>query len=158
MSTASFWDKPITGKIMNVLKVLLLTLFVIFISEAHANEVTSSHATTVEQFVKSFNAQNSKAMATFVTENVQWLSVDGENILLEVQGKDNLIQSMNDYFKSCPTCRSEVSNIIVTKNRISAIEMASWQGANGVKSQRALSVYEFIGDKINRVYYFPAEK
>ncbi len=143
---------------MNVLKVLLLALFVTSISEAHANEVTSSHVTTVEQFVDSFNVQNSKAMAKFVTDDVQWLSVDGKELLVEVRGKNDLVASMNAYFTSCPTCRSELANIIATKNRISAVEIATWQGSDGLNTQRALSVYEFSGDKIIRVYYFPAEK
>ena len=143
---------------MNVLKALLLTLFVIFISEANANDATSAHIITVEQFVKSFNAQNSKAMAEFVTDEVQWLSVNGEKVVVETEGKNDLIASMNAYFKSCLTCRSELANIIATKNRISAVEIATWQGSDGLKTQRALSVYEFSGEKIIRVYYFPAEK
>lgn len=143
---------------MNVLKALLLTLFVILISEAHANEVSSSHVTTVEQFVNSFNAQNSKAMAELVADDVQWLSVDGKELSVEVQGKDDLIAGMNEYFNSCPTCRSALANIISTNNRVSAVEIATWQGSGGLKTQRALSVYEFSGEKIIRVYYFPAEK
>lgn len=143
---------------MNLLKVILLTFFIMFLSEAHANNVETNHQLTVEQFVASFNAQDSTAMASFVAEEVEWLSINGQQVTVEAKGKDNLIVSMNSYFKSCSTCRSKLESVISTPDRVSAVEIASWQGKNGLKSQRALAVYEFSGDKIKRVYYFPAEK
>jgi hypothetical protein len=65
---------------------------------------------------------------------------------------------MNSYFKSCPTCQSRLTSLIASRERISAIEAASWEGKNGPRTQSGVSVYEFSGELIRRVYYFPAEK
>ncbi|MGX5913770.1 nuclear transport factor 2 family protein [Aliidiomarina sp. Khilg15.8] len=111
----------------------------------------------VNEFVAAFNAQDSDAMAELVADDVQWLSVDGEEILVETDGKAALTSAMENYFKTCPSCRSELVDMIVTGDQVSAIEQASWQGQDGKQSQRALSVYEFSGNLIQRVYYFQTE-
>ena len=145
---------------MSNLKLLLIVFasFLIFVSNARSDELASSHAKTVKRFVAAFNAHDSKAMATFVADDVEWLSITDKQIGVDASGKVNLIASMNAYFISCPSCRSELSNMIASTNRVSAIEVASWQGKSGVKSQTAISVYEFSNGLITRVYYFPAEK
>ncbi|MCU7376410.1 nuclear transport factor 2 family protein [Paucibacter sp. O1-1] len=105
-----------------------------------------------------FNQHDSNAMAKFVADDIEWLSIADEQLIAEARGKQNLIDSMNAYFTSCPTCRSVLSDVFSTTNRVSAVEVASWQGQDGLKSQRAISVYEFSEGLINRVYYFPARK
>lgn len=97
-------------------------------------------------------------MASLVADDIEWVSIVNNEISVEAKGKTNLVEGMDAYFKSCPTCRSELSDMISTASRVSAIELASWQGKNGASSQRAISVYEFSGGLITRVYYFPAEK
>jgi hypothetical protein len=112
---------------------------------------------TVRQLIAAFNAHDSAAMARFVTEDVQWLSVSGESISIEAKGKAALVAAMTGYFQSCPTCRSELAEIIASRDRVSAVEIASWRGKNVQKTQRSLSVYELSGGLIKRVYYFPVE-
>jgi hypothetical protein len=123
-----------------------------------SSEPSSLHIKTVERFITAFNAHDSSAMASFVGNDIEWLSISGDQITVEVKGKGNLIESMNAYFKSCPTCSSELSSAISSINKVSAVEVASWKDAGGSKSQRAVSVYEFSEGKIIRVYYFSAEK
>ena len=41
---------------------------------------------------------------------------------------------------------------------ISTVEIASWMGLGGQKSQTGFAVYEFDGNRIKRVYYFPEER
>lgn len=112
----------------------------------------------VRKFVEAFNVKDTSAMALLVTDDVQWLSVDGESIAAETESKNELMSSMNAYFKSCPSCTSTLSGIIATKDRVSAIEIAHWETSKGKREQRSISVYEFSGDRIRRVYYFPAER
>lgn len=96
-------------------------------------------------------------MLELVDENLQWLSVDGAKVSIETEGKAALRQSMMRYFSSCPSCKSSLEWVQSAGSRITAMERASWSSKSEVKSQRSLSVYEFSGDKILRVYYFPAE-
>jgi len=117
------------------------------------------HAATVRSFVAAFNAQDIDRMLALAAVDIEWISVDGAKIAIETAGKDALRKSMTAYFKSCPSCRSEVEIRAVTASRVAAIETASWtSAANGPRSQRGLSVYEFQDARIRRVYYYPAEK
>jgi len=141
-----------------MLKLIISATIILLCAPAlHSQEAVSTNVATVERFVAAFNAHDSEAMAEFVTEDVTWLSISGKNVVVEVEGKRELIASMNAYFTSCPTCQSELSDIISTPSRVSTIEIAHWQGKSGPRSQRSLSVYEFSGRLIQRVYYFPAE-
>jgi hypothetical protein len=111
----------------------------------------------VRAFVEAFNARDIDGMLAMADENIQWLSVDAAKISVETEGKAALRESMSRYFRSCPTCKSSLEWIQRAGSRVSAMERASWSGKSGAKSQSGLSVYEFRGDKILRVYYFPAE-
>lgn len=112
----------------------------------------------VREFVAAFNAHDSIAMSKFVAEDVQWLSISGDSVSIETDGKSVLISAMDSYFQSCQTCRSHIREIIASSERVSAIEEAAWEGRDGPRTQRSLSVYEFSGKLIRRVYYFPAER
>ena len=111
----------------------------------------------VRAFIEAFNARDIDLMLALADENVQWLSVDGAKISVETEGKAALRESMVRYFRSCPTCKSSLEWIQRAGSRVTAMERASWSGKNGAKSQSGLSVYEFRGNKILRVYYFTAE-
>ena len=143
---------------MYKLSTLVLIFLLILTPGVQANDQMPDNVNTVEQFIAAFNAQDSHAMARLVVDDIEWLSIVGNEVIVEVKGKNNLIKSMNDYFKSCSTCKSALSEIVSTKSRVSTVEVASWQGKNGPKSQRAISVYEFSDGLITRVYYFSAEK
>jgi hypothetical protein len=92
------------------------------------------------------------------TTDIQWLSVSGDKITVETQGKDKLREFMTEYFKSTPTAKSELEWVQVAGSRVAAKEQASWQGKAGLKTQSSLSIYEFRGELIARVYYYPVEK
>lgn len=116
-----------------------------------------SSAETVRQFLKAFNAHDPAAMAALVTDDVRWLSIRDNSLSVEVEGKANLVAAMSDYFQSCPSCRSEIHSLTSSRERVSAVEVASWVGAEGQQSQQSMAVYEFSGALIQAVYYFPEE-
>lgn len=125
---------------------------------AFSQQSAAGHEQTVRSFIAAFNAHDAGAMSKFVADDVQWLSIDGSSISVETNGKAALVTAMNGYFQSCPTCRSQLAELIASRDRVSAVEVADWQGKDGPKTQRGISVYEFSGSLIKRVYYFPAEK
>ena len=142
---------------MGGLRIIAPALLLMFAPVVQCREPTPPHVNIVERFITAFNVQDSSAMANLVADDIEWLSIAGEKVTVETRGKGDLIESMNAYFKSCPTCRSELSDVASTPGRVSAVEIASWQGKSGPKSQRVISVYEFSDRVISRVYYFPAE-
>ena len=117
----------------------------------------SNRVQQVEQFVAAFNDHNAERMAQYVTEDVQWLSVNGDKITIETSGKENLVAAMSGYFKSCPSCQSQLEDFTVLGSRVSVVEEASWRRNGELRSQKSLAVYEFFDNLIHRVYYFPAE-
>lgn len=135
----------------------LLALCLI-VAPASAETSATSHVKTIDRFIAAFNAQSGEAMAALVTDDVQWLAIDGDTVAVETNGKVALMSAMARYFQSCPTCRSKLAGTIASNDRVSAIEVASWQGKDGPRTQRGISVYEFSGGLIRRVYYFPSEK
>ena len=61
-------------------------------------------------------------MAQYVTEDVQWLFVNGDKITVETSGKDNLVTAMSGYFVLCPSCQSQLANFTVLGSRLSVVE------------------------------------
>ncbi|MES3024356.1 MAG: nuclear transport factor 2 family protein [Pseudomonadota bacterium] len=125
---------------------------------AQTPELPQSRKELVKRFVAAFNAQDAKAMGEMVTEDVEWLNVSGKVVGSDATGRAELTSSMVKYFASCRSCRSELTQVIESKERVVTVEVASWQGAKGPRSQQGIAVYEFSGPLIRRVYYYPAEK
>jgi hypothetical protein len=139
---------------------LLLLAVAVAVLVASEHQVTSSveQERRVRAFVAAFNARDIDAMLALADDNIQWLSVNGPKVTIETEGKLALGQSMGRYFKSCPSCKSSLEWVQIAGSRVTAMERATWSSKSGAKSQSGLSVYEFNGDKILRVYYFPAER
>jgi uncharacterized protein (TIGR02246 family) len=142
------------------MRILLVLLVVINMSSAasFAADKQKSNEQLVRDYVAAFNSRDIDAMLSMVTEDIQWLTVAGDKLAIETDGKPKLRQSMAAYFKSNPSAKSELEWVQVTKLRVAALEKASWQAKSGPKSQSSLSVYEFRDGLIARVYYYPAEK
>lgn len=113
--------------------------------------------TQVREFVAAVNVRDIEKIFEAVDEAVQWLSVSGAKITVEVEGKSALREWMGQYFRNCPSCASSLEEVHTVGSRVIVTERATWSGKNGLKSQKSLSVYEFHNGKILRVYYFPAE-
>ena len=121
-------------------------------------QAAPDHSQTVQAFVAAFNARDVDAMLALVTDDIEWLSVDGASVAVETSGKAALAESMRKYFASCPTCRSEVAIGARTTARVAAVETATWTASSGARMQRSLSIYEFADGRIRRVFYYPAER
>ena len=134
---------------------LLLGILFLLCTSVAANEV--DHAALVEDYVAAFNAQDSAAMARMVTDDVQWLSVNGDSVAVETAGREALVKAMDSYFASCASCRSKLVDVQVLGSRVSVIEEASWLAGDERRAQSSIAVYEFEGSLITRVYYFVSE-
>jgi len=115
------------------------------------------HESIVQSYVEAFNAHNVEAMLKMVTDDVQWLAIDGDKIITETGNKEELRKGMEGYFESCSTCKSNLMQVFSTGRRVSALEVASFETAQGTRKQQSISIYEFSGNLIYRVYYFSAE-
>lgn len=138
-------------------KVLAALLCLVPANAFSENPAVESRSEIVHQFLAAFNAHDSETMGKMVTEDVMWLSVADGVTSIEVEGRSKLVAAMDEYFASCPSCRSTISTLMASRARVSAVEVATWRTDGGLKSQQSLAVYEFSGSLISAVYYFPAE-
>lgn len=133
---------------------LRLLLFVVLIASANIFGQTKSESKTLRQFIDAFNARKLEAMLSLVTDDVKWFSLAGDKLTTETADKDSLRKFMENYFKSCPTCRSKITNVNQNSNRVTMTETASWKTDKGTQFNNSFAVYEFANGKIARVYYY----
>jgi len=140
-------------------RIALLIFVGIFMTPVSAADepAENGHEGIVHSYVGAFNAHNVEAMLSMVTDDVQWLTVDGDKIVTETGNKEELRQAMEGYFGSCSTCKSNLEHVFSTGERLSALEVASFETAQGIQKQQSISVYEFSGNLIKRVYYFSVQ-
>lgn len=137
--------------------VLFACLTLVHVDAFSDDQSGDSRVAVVSEFLAAFNAQDAAGMGTLVTEDIKWLSVANGETSIEVEGRSSLVTAMAGYFSACPSCRSSISKMMPSRDRVSVIEVASWESDGVRKSQQAMAVYEFSGSKIAAVYYFPAE-
>ncbi len=143
---------------MKIIRVVLLVSLVLGPSAVFPQASdTGDKLGVVHEFLDAFNAHDAAEMSTMVADDIQWLSVRNGAVSIELEGRAALAAAMREYFASCPTCRSEIRGEMSSSERVSVVEVASWVGPNGPRSQQSMAVYEFSGSLIRRIYYFPEE-
>lgn len=135
-----------------------IPLFVLLSMTALAADAPKSNDQKVRDFISAFNSREIDTMMAMVSDDIQWLSVAGDKIAVETQGKSALRDSLTSYFTSMPSAKSALEWVQASESRVAALEKASWTSKSGAKSQSSLAVYEFSDGLIVRVYYYPAEK
>ncbi len=138
--------------------ILLTVLHLAATAASFAAEAPEPIEQRVRDYVSAFNKQDIDTMLSMVSDDIQWLNVAGDKITVETQGKAKLRESLAAYFEATPGVKSELEWVRVTTSRVAALERAAWPAKSGPKSQASLSVYEFRGGLISKVYYYPAEK
>jgi hypothetical protein len=153
------YQLPFRVKVTLHLGLVVLAMAVVSLAVPGSRHTTAGgeQEKLVREFVEAFNARKIDVMLEMVTEDIQWMMINGSKISIETEGKAPLRESMVRYFSSCSSCKSSLEWIQIAGSRVTAMERASWSGKSGPKAQRSLSVYEFRDGKIQRVYYFPAE-
>ncbi|HAV61366.1 MAG TPA: hypothetical protein DCY13_03270 [Verrucomicrobiales bacterium] len=146
------------GKLPGALPSLLTAFLLGFVATAAAADKPATHEQAVRDYVNAYNARDLDTMLRLVADDFQWLSITGDRIAADANGREALRKSMTAYFNSAAAVRSNLEWVRASASRVVALERATWKTADGERSQKSLSVYEFRGGLIARVYYFPAEK
>lgn len=107
----------------------------------------------VRAFIAAFNSRNIDAMMSLAIDNVKWYTVAGDQVTTETANKAELGSFLTGYFKDCPTCRSSISGVSASGNRVTLTEAASWMKDGKRQTNSSAAVYEFENGLIARVYY-----
>lgn len=141
---------------------LLIPIYVIaahFLSacEAARSPQNAVPKSIISEHVRAFNAGDVEAMAKMQHPDIEWLSVSGSNISIEVAGRDALAKSMTEYFKSPTKVTGTLRDWSINVPYVSVTETAAWTATDGTKkSQSSLTVYELEDNLIRRVWYYPS--
>lgn len=137
--------------------VMILLSAMLYFGSGQSQPKPKSNEALLREFQAAFNKHDTAAMLARVADSVQWCSIEGARLSIEVDGKAALETWLTGYFKSCPSCRSEIESMMTAGPYITVNERAMWEAKSGPKSQKSLAVYEMRGGLIQRVWYYPAE-
>lgn len=112
----------------------------------------------IENYLRAYNARNIDSMLNMVTDDVEWVIIAGTGISVENSGKQTLRMVLTGYFDQDPSVHSEIEAVMVTGSLVSVRERIHLQSKDGPGSLMSLSVYQIQGNKIQRIWYFPAQK
>lgn len=115
----------------------------------------STSLSVVRSYFAAYNSHDVDAVLRHVDPDFVWLNLAGDSITVELRGADAVHSGLIDYFRRLPTARSDIEAITALGPWVSVRERARWVGANGPRSQAALSVYEVRGGLLRRVWYYP---
>lgn len=114
-------------------------------------------AQTVAAYVEAYNARDLEAMQALMHPDIQWLSVEGESVVIVADGKDDLSTQMQAYMQGDFATTSQISGEIVNGGFVAVREIARWSDPQGAEqSQSALAVYELDSGLVRRVWYYPS--
>jgi hypothetical protein len=120
--------------------------------------LTSADASRVlATFYGAFNAHDSAAFVAAASEDVVWMSINGDKLIVDTAGREALRDAMDDYFRATPAVHSEFVITSVVGPYVTVRETVRWRTPAGVRTQTALGVYELQGGKVKKVWYFPAQ-
>jgi len=114
----------------------------------------------VRDFVEASNRHDVEAMVAAVEPGFRWMQIEGERIVVEVVGPEQLRSWLEGYFRSTPSACATLGAVQVDGDFASTVESTEYRDAdNVVQRQSATSVYQF-GDAglIRNVWYFPAQE
>lgn len=114
--------------------------------------------TLVREFVDAYQSKNLGRMMTLVHQDITWLSVEGDDTNVILQGEDAFQREMAAFFKPDANLRSDVEILKSHGPYVTTLERAYWTHEGEEKSQASFAVYQFEENTIARVWYFPASQ
>ena len=119
--------------------------------------LATPEAVALRAYFDAYNRHEPGAVAALLAPDVKWLSLSGEKLSTDGDGREAVRIWLTGYFKSLPDVRSEALTIEQTGAFLSVRERASWTAKDGARrSQQAHGVYEIRDGLIARVWYFPS--
>ena len=113
----------------------------------------------VSLYTQAYNDRDIDGMSALMHPDIQWLSIEGDEVVVFADGKPDLVNQMSEYMSSPQVTTSSLSGLIINGSFQAVKETARWPRPDGTTGeQAALAVYELDDGLIRRVCYYPAEK
>ena len=144
--------------------ILFSALFLFACSQSGAPEMQNSEAQSpnthpiISPYSQAWNDKDIQSMSALMHPNIEWISVDGNTIKVEISGKEALVKEMTAWFESDALPSGSLKGWSFNGDYVAVTETAHWTNKEGeAKSQSALTVYQLDNNLIRRVYYYPAK-
>ena len=95
----------------------------------------SASEDVVRQLYTAFNAHEATALVAHVSDDVRWMSVAGDAVVVETSGREALRASMSRYFRSTPTVRSRIAALMPAGEFVTVHERVTWMQGPTEKTQ-----------------------
>ena len=127
------------------------------IENAQRKQAQSKKIDLINEYIELYNQHDLDNMLNLLSDEVKWMSVSEDKLNIETQGKEELRESLKNYFENIPSARSELLFLEARGDYLQAFEKALWKNKDGEeKSQCASSVYELDGNLIKNIWYYPS--
>ncbi len=143
---------------MNRAQVLVLVLAVSLQAAPAAQELEPKSKQAVRALVAAFNAHDVEMMLEACAEDIMWMTVGADKIVVEASGASALREGMDAYFKRVPSASSVLRSAVESGPFVVTVEEATWQSGGETKSQCSAAVYEVEQGKVQNVWYFPSHR
>jgi hypothetical protein len=134
------------------MNLMLGVAFLLSLSTAALSAATSEDV--VRKLYKDFNSHNADTLVSNVSDDVRWMTIAGEKILVETSGREALRASMGRYFRSTPTVESRIESLMSAGDFVTVHERVTWRQGSTQKTQSALAVYKLRDSQIVAVWYY----
>ena len=143
-----------TRRLAAVAGVIVTAMTAMSLSVAPQPVSVPASEVVVRQLYAAFNAHEVTALVAHVSDDVRWMSVAGDAVVVETSGREALRASMSRYFRSMPTVRSRIAALMPAGEFVTVHERVTWMQGAIERTQSAVAVYRLRNAQIVSVWYF----
>ncbi|MEM9570453.1 MAG: nuclear transport factor 2 family protein [Pseudomonadota bacterium] len=111
----------------------------------------------VERYLIEFNQHDVDGMRDFWADDIEWVDVSGDSIVVISDSANELAEMMIGYFSDHPDVQSSTEIVLQSGKSLAFVETATWTQSGEVQSQEALAFYQLNDGKISRFWYLASE-
>jgi hypothetical protein len=117
----------------------------------------TNNVARVKAYVAAYNQRDLNQMLKATHEDIAWMSVYDHKVAVETNNQKALKAALEQHFSRSNQSVSSLSGVASYGNFVSAIEKVSSVKNGKPRSACSLSVYQFDGELIKGVWYYPAQ-
>lgn len=117
---------------------------------------TTQSTEVVKSFIDAYNQHSVEQMMQYVTDEVRWMHITGNQVDIETANKDQFGAAMTDYFETLNHPKATILQIIDSSHYVSTVERVSWTHEGEELSQCSIGNFRVQEGKIAEFWYLPA--
>jgi hypothetical protein len=128
-----------------------------FTAQTNAQQ-PSANIDRIASFMAAYNEHDIDGMLLNMTDDVKWLGVANNQLVVETADKKQLQQAMQAHFEAQPNARSRIKDSVELGNTVAVVEEAFTERNQTSTSQCAMSIYQLADGLIASITYYAAAK